>query len=93
MGGFSLVTLLACGLGHGSALTVHRTVIHPEPQRSAARNEPDAAAPVLLWESYSQRNSTRKGCCFFGGTTRNRIALFGNISQYLVIFCASSYYI
>ena len=46
-GEYKLEALLASRLGQGLALTVHRTVIHYQtPALRAARNEPDAGAPV-----------------------------------------------
>ena len=68
-------------LGHGSALKPHRGLIHhrTDPHRTGA------TAPLRSWEYRLQNKSTRKGCFCFGGATRNRIALFGDKPQYLVI--------
>ena len=66
--------LLACGLGHASALRPHRGLIHYRSAAlCAARNEPGAGAPVDVGVPSPKINSTHFGVLFiFGGATRNR---------------------
>ena len=72
-GEYKLEALLASRLGQGLALTVHWTVIHYQtPALRAARNEPDAGAPVDGGSSISKNKCTPSGAFVFGGATRNR---------------------
>ena len=60
--------LLACGLGHGSALKPHWGFIHhrTDPHRTGR------FAPGPMGESRIKKTALRMECCFFGGATRNR---------------------